>query len=533
MVTSHLVWDVAPDFQTKQLVAMATYDYVSKVEDNHRLTLDVKDLNIEEIRVNGQAAQFSVEKSQSPNRPDALRIEIPAGKGLGQVSIKYRTSPDASGIFWIDKECTEGKQHPLLYTLFESVEGASGIPGQHTPKVRLTYEVNAHTHSPDLMALSSVSNNPRARTDSGDYNGMRMGKPVPLYLLSLQVGNFAYQPYDQRTGIYSEEAMIDEAAKSFEYLPKFVEAAEKICGPYDWGTYTPILLSWAFPYMAMEHPCASTLGRICQERPSVVPHELAHSWTGNSTTNCNWQQFWLNEGATVYSERKICEEIWGTDHANMEFLYTLKEMEGAMNEFRETKPDVLRLCQKTEEFVLTRIPYGKGALFFCMLEEALGKQDFDRFFKDYLKVFSNNSISDERLLNFLQSWLAHEKGEFDFEGFKAKHQIEEWLYGLEIPSNAPKFKSAALDILVEQTNQLLAGRPVSAETFNSWDQAMKINFLNLLIGKASAEHLALLDAALNLTDSNMMSIREEWAFLCATAGYLTDRTKQAIAGAPT
>jgi len=528
-VTNHLVWDVTPDFKSKQLVATATYDYVNKVDGNDQIVMDVSNLEIEKILVNGEEAKYSVTKSDAPPRPDALCIKIPTKTGLGKVSIQYRTSKDASGVFWIDQECTEGKKHPLLYTLFQAVEGASGIPGQHTPMVRLTYEVNAHTNSPDLMALSSVANNPRERTETGDYNGLKIGRPVPLYLLSLQVGNFSYQPYDKRTGIYSEEVMIDEAAKSFSYLPKFMEAAEKICGDYTWGTYTPILLSWAFPYMAMEHPCASTLGRICQERPLVVPHELAHSWTGNDVTNCNWQQFFWNEGATVFIERKICEEIWGTDSANMEFMYVLKEMKTAMDQHRKERPDLLRLCQETADSDFNRIPYGKGALFFCMLEEALGEKDFKQFFKDYLLVFKSNSMSEERFLKFLELWLSHEKGDKDFKGFMEKHKINEWLHGIEIPSNAPVFTSKLMDTLVEEKQKLLDGNPVKAEEFAKWDQSMKVNFLNQLIGEVTAKHLELLDTELKLSESKMMSIREEWAYLCATAGYFTKETNQAIA----
>ena len=38
---------------------------------------------------------------------------------------------------------------------------------------------------------------------------------------------------------------------------------------------------------------------------NVVAHEIAHSWTGNLVTNNQWEHFWLNEGFTVFVERKI------------------------------------------------------------------------------------------------------------------------------------------------------------------------------------------------------------------------------------
>ena len=48
---------------------------------------------------------------------------------------------------------------------------------------------------------------------------------------------------------------------------------------------------------------------------SVVAHELAHSWTGNLVTNANAEHFWLNEGFTMYAERRITEALEGADMA--------------------------------------------------------------------------------------------------------------------------------------------------------------------------------------------------------------------------
>jgi leukotriene-A4 hydrolase len=42
---------------------------------------------------------------------------------------------------------------------------------------------------------------------------------------------------------------------------------------------------------------------------TTVVHEIAHSWTGNLVTNMNWDNFWLNEGFTVFLERKISKTL--------------------------------------------------------------------------------------------------------------------------------------------------------------------------------------------------------------------------------
>jgi len=37
----------------------------------------------------------------------------------------------------------------------------------------------------------------------------------------------------------------------------------------------------------------------------VATHEIAHSWTGNDVTCRDWANMWLNEGFTVFEERKV------------------------------------------------------------------------------------------------------------------------------------------------------------------------------------------------------------------------------------
>lgn len=43
----------------------------------------------------------------------------------------------------------------------------------------------------------------------------------------------------------------------------------------------------------------------------VVAHELSHSWFGNLVTNATWSDFFLNEGFTMYAERRITEVSHG------------------------------------------------------------------------------------------------------------------------------------------------------------------------------------------------------------------------------
>ena len=50
--------------------------------------------------------------------------------------------------------------------------------------------------------------------------------------------------------------------------------------------------------------------KLVRSNADVVAHEISHSWTGNLVTNKTWEHFWLNEGFTVFTERKIYGRIY-------------------------------------------------------------------------------------------------------------------------------------------------------------------------------------------------------------------------------
>jgi len=79
--------------------------------------------------------------------------------------------------------------------------------------------------------------------------------------------------------------------------------------PYVWGPYKIIILPPSFPHGGMENPLLTFASPsiIAGDKSAVwvANHELAHSWSGNLVTNMNWNNVWLNEGFTVFIERKI------------------------------------------------------------------------------------------------------------------------------------------------------------------------------------------------------------------------------------
>lgn len=87
----------------------------------------------------------------------------------------------------------------------------------------------------------------------------------------------------------------------------------------------------------MENPCLTFMTPTVlagdKSLADVVTHEISHSWTGNLVTNKNFEHFWLNEGFTMYVERKIIGRMLGEDHRQFraqeglgELKYTIDTM---------------------------------------------------------------------------------------------------------------------------------------------------------------------------------------------------------------
>ena len=97
------------------------------------------------------------------------------------------------------------------------------------------------------------------------------------------------------------------------------------------------------------------------------------SWTGNLVTNATWEHFWLNEGWTVWLERKIMSRVKGEEFlklSSQEGWWKLKESCEALHDGPFTAL-VWPLKGEDPDDAFSSVPYEKGFNLLYMLEQTV------------------------------------------------------------------------------------------------------------------------------------------------------------------
>lgn len=492
------------------------------VDGEHPLIVDTRDLSITktEISING-SNYFPTSFSVGPSDPilgAPLIIQLPQlPDKVNQVRIEYSTSPHASGLQWLDPPQTAGKNEPFMFTQSQPIHARSWIPLQDSPQVRVTYSAKVRTPR-DLLAVMSAGNHPEEPRD-GNYS-FKMDQPIPSYLIALAVGDLTFKSLSQRTGVYAETPVIEKAAWEFAETEKMIEVAERLYGPYRWERYDLLVLPPSFPWGGMENPRLTFISPTVltgdKSLISLVAHELAHAWSGNLVSNATWRDFWLNEGFTVYVERRILEEVYGRPRAEMEAVLGRQNLENNLATL-ESKDKIMHIDLKGRDpdAGITRIPYDKGALFLRHLEETFGRAHFDQFLRGYFNHFAFQSITTADFIAYLRKSLLDKEPQL-----AVVVPVDEWIYQANIPSTAPQPKSNAFEEVERQAEQWLRGEiPASNIQAASWTTHEWLHFLRYLPQELNMSKIEELDQTFQLTHSANPEIAHQWLLMAIQNHY--------------
>jgi len=516
-IVTHLAWKATVDFQEKIIRATASWKIQAQTNAD-TIIFDTKGLVIEKVtRDNDTPAPFQL-AANDPILGQALAVAIKPGTTT--INIFYQTTPGAEALQWLNPQQTAGKKSPFLFTQSQAILARSWVPCQDSPGVRFTYDAEV-TVPKDLLALMSASN-PQAKNDSGVYK-FEMKQPIPSYLLALAVGDVAFKPISERSGIYAEPSVVDAATWEFADMEKMIAGAEELYGAYRWDRYDVLVLPPSFPFGGMENPrltfATPTILSGDRSLTSLIAHELAHSWSGNLVTNATWNDFWLNEGFTVYFETRIMEKLYGRDYSEM--LASLNRQELSDEVKKLTKDSLiadtklkLDLAGRNPDDGVTDIAYIKGYYFLRTIEEQNGREKFDQFLKEYFSQNAFKVMTTEEFIPFIKNY--YQK---TFNTALSDSLFNDWIYTEGVPAYCPKPESNRFKAVDDVLAQWKSGSPVKPSSTAGWSTHEWLHLLTSLPEKLDATQMKSLDQLGNFTASGNAEIITAWGVVAIRNNY--------------
>lgn len=517
--TTHLHLDLDVNFKNNTIYGVARH--TMSQSDVDQAIFDVKGLEIQKVTL---GAKNEVETDYLIGEMDEIKgapLSISIKPGTEQINIYYQTTKETEALDWLTPELTAGKKHPYLYTQGQAILTRSWIPIQDTPMNRITYSADVKVPA-ELIALMSADN-PKEKNPEGKYH-FEMKQAIPAYLIALAVGDMEYTSFGDACGVYSEPELAEQCKYEFVDLPKMIDVAEGIYGEYRWDQYDLVVLPYSFPFGGMENPRLTfanpTLIAGDRSLISVVAHELAHSWSGNLVTNATWNDFWLNEGFTVYFENRIMEAMYGKEIADINAVIEFQDLVTAIEDIEagdhpEDTQLKLHLEDRSPDDGMTDIAYVKGAFFLRTLESIVGREKFDAFLTNYFDNHAFETITTESFVQYLNAELLM-PNDIVFD-------TDEWIYRPGLPNNCIKITSARLEEMEAWANKINNGEEVFTGDYKDIQRADRVTqewqaFVRKLSPDVSTDVLNEIDEKLMMSAEANPAIKSDWFILNVNAG---------------
>ena len=450
------------DFEQKVIHGIVKI-YFKALTDGEVIVLDTRALKINSIidSDTGDKLDFLID---SQYELDANGIPLKIYKEYSKdddiaIVINYDTTSEGSSVQFLTPEQTTGKKYPFMFTQCESILCRELFPIQDTPSAKITVHMGITVQKP-LFALDSGIY--QSKIDNGDTVTYFYSQdiPIPSYLVAIAAGAIEERVISDRTKIYGEKELVDLGAYEFEDTENFIEIIEAYTIPYEWKEYNLLILPSSFPFGGMENPALTfvTPSLIAGDKSlaNVVAHEISHSWSGNLVTMDNWSDFWLNEGFTMFLQRKIMEKMIDADMSKLDAMFGYSLMTEDILKFGESKSfSSLKpyLVGRHPDDSSSYIPYEKGFNFLYYLEKIVNEvSDIDLFRKllrNHFTKFKYQSIKYENFKNFFIEFINQELPQDKAE--KVLSQID-WKNWIETPG-FPKIKNDFSNKYADEVNK--------------------------------------------------------------------------------
>ncbi len=414
------------DPSTKEVSGMATIDAVA-VADLDVFSLDFFGLETLGVRVNDTAADFQqvmeelvIDPIQDLGAGEQMTVVV-AYQGMFASRPAMAISGYMVGGHWsVDGE--------TFFVLNEPDGSAAWAPFNDHPLDKALVNVEI-TVPAGLTAVSGGRLVERRDDGESSFFSWSLEFPVAPYLIPLAIGPYESRAEPDSHGLeiitWYPEGLDTSLLEAFSRQSRHVSFMEELFGPYPFETLGGLVVN-AGVGLALEHQTLPTYD-ISATAESIIVHEIAHQWFGNSVSVADWGDIWLNEGPATLAEWLWEEETRGVAAYDRIVAQNYGYFSGAMFagegvSAREAARAAARRHpppgRPHPDDLFNYSVYGKGALALAALRDDLGDDDFFGLLRNWHDTHRYGNASTADFLSLVERT----------GGTEARSLVESWIY---------------------------------------------------------------------------------------------------------
>lgn len=407
----HYTLDLEWDADSNNIAGTVTVE-AQAVQNLSAFNLDFLGFEISEVKVNDISAEFDREGRELIITPSEL-----LKKGIEfTVAVTYSGIPgeDVPGR---EKERTfaQGwtRYDKGVFVASEPSGAAMWYPVNDHPLDKATYTFEITVPEPYVVAANGQLQQEQDNGDTVTYI-WEAADAMASYLATVNIAEFIVLKDEGPGGLpirnYVPPRLLEAFIRVHGRTPEMIEFFSEIFGPYPFEAYGVVVTDADLGF-ALETQTLSLFGRRTSE--TVVAHELAHQWFGNSVSLTAWQDIWLNEGFATYASFLWAEKQFGrrTLDSQMTDLY-LQIADPAFIAGEFSPP-----ASPPPDRLFNGGVYLRGAWALHALRLRVGDEKFFGILRTYYDRFKYGNvttaefiavaeeISGEDLADFFQGWL--------------------------------------------------------------------------------------------------------------------------------
>ncbi|MFG3260247.1 M1 family metallopeptidase [Streptomyces sp. NPDC048172] len=405
--------------KNKPLQARTVIDARVTADQLDRFNLDFAAGTVRSVQVNGMDARY-----ERTGEDLVVTPAVPLHKGTNlRVDVRHtsRTKGIAHGAWVHTKDgLAMAAQADAAHRAFPSNDHPSD-------KARFTFRLTAPK---GITAASGGTLTRRDRAGSATTWTYRLAHPMATELAQVSFGRSVVPRRTGPNGVPVRDVVPRDQRKALEpwlkKTPAQMEWMERRVGRYPFENYG-LLVAEARTGFELETQTLSLFERDLLTssaypswyKQSVMMHELAHQWFGNSVSPREWSDLWLNEGHATWYEWNYGAGLGGTP-----LTRRVRAAYGQSDDWRArygppAAPRAAKDGKRSEIFRPT--VYDGSAVVLYALRQKIGKAAFDRLQRvwvaehrdgnastaDFTRLASR--ISGQDLGGFLHAWLYDRK----------------------------------------------------------------------------------------------------------------------------